>query len=236
MNTSLRPSSATTAAKIIQLRTLLEPFQAPLVARPQRHLPSGVPVLDTALQGGLWKGGLIELVASAPTCGSASLLCAMVRQAAQRQQWVGFIDGADSFDPQTLAGTSATRLLWIRCHTVSQALQSADLLLRDGNLPLVFLDLHRCAEHDLRRTPSHTWYRLQRMLEPTATAFVACTPCALIPCADARLLLQARFTLASLSQETPALLRKLSLHLVRQRSGWGAADEPFTPALAQAAG
>ena len=37
--------------------------------------------------------------------------------------------------------TVLSRLLWVRCRGAAEAMKAADLILRDGNLPLVLLDL-----------------------------------------------------------------------------------------------
>src|SRR3954467_10701577 len=120
--------------EILRLRELLArkfPAQAP---RTHARLPTGLPLLDDPLGGGLRKGGLVELVAERPSSGASSLLRALLENAAANGLWAGLIDGRDAFDPQALPPEALARLLWLRCHTAAEAIQSADLLLRDGNL------------------------------------------------------------------------------------------------------
>lgn len=129
---------------------------------------------------------------------------------------MALIDGSDGFSPEMIERSALAKFLWLRCHSAAEAMQCADLLLRDGNLPLVFLDLRGNAPGELRKIASQSWYRLQRMIEPTAIAFLALTPFPLIPCADARLRLQGQFTLEALEDEAE-LWRSLELHVLRNR-------------------
>jgi hypothetical protein len=204
--------------KIIQLRDLIQRHLSAPVARPAACLETGVRVLDEALAGGLPKGGFIEIVSSAPGLGGSSLLLSLLRQAAGQHRWSALIDGRDSFDPASAGEAVLAGLLWIRCRTAAEAMRSADLLLRDGNLPLVVLDLRDNPDAELRRIPDPQWYRLQRALEPTATAALAFTSRAMIPCAQARLLLTSHLSLDALESEQEAIVRTLRFELSRQRA------------------
>jgi hypothetical protein len=66
-------------------------------------------------------------------------------------------------------------LLWVRCHTLDEAIQAADILVRDANLSLVMLDLRGVDVRALRRVFPTTWYRLQRALERTDMAMAVFT-------------------------------------------------------------
>jgi hypothetical protein len=55
------------------------------------------------------------------------------------------------------------QLLWMRCTKALEAVKAADLLLRDGNFPLVIVDLILNSPEELRKIPQTTWYRLQRL-------------------------------------------------------------------------
>jgi hypothetical protein len=102
-----------------------------------------------------------------------------------------------------------TGLLWVRCPHAERALQAMDLLLRDGNFPLLLLDLKLNPENQLRKIPATTWYRLQRLAEMTATVCVALTPRPLVAPARVRLALQTDFSLADLERDAGDLLRHL---------------------------
>jgi hypothetical protein len=204
--------------KIIQLRDLIQRHLSAPPARRAARLETGVAVLDEALEGGLPKGALVEIVCAAPGMGGSSLLLTVLRQAAAQHRWSALIDGRDAFDPASAGEAVLAGLLWIRCRAAAEAMRSADLLLHDGNLPLVVLDLRDNPDAELRRIPDPQWYRLQRALEPTATAALAFTPRAMIPCAQARLLLTNHLGLDALECEQDAIVRALGLELTRERT------------------
>jgi hypothetical protein len=79
------------------------------------------------------------------------------------------------------------------------------MLLHDGTLSLVVLDLLFSPPVQLRRTPSSTWFRLQRILESNATAFVVLCPEHMISNAAVRLRLEKRFSLGALDQPRETL-------------------------------
>ena len=51
------------------------------------------------------------------------------------------------------------------------AVKAVDLLLRDGNFPLVVLDLVLNDSAELRKIPQTNWYRLQRLVEAATDRF-----------------------------------------------------------------
>ncbi|HEY2714167.1 MAG TPA: hypothetical protein VGI60_16775 [Chthoniobacterales bacterium] len=217
-------------SKIIDLRKLLaERFPQEIVS-PANQLATGITNLDSLLNGGLTKGAITELISPPGNGGSASLIAALLHRAAGERYFLALIDGRDSFDPQSIAATALRHLLWIRCHQANEAMQAADLLLRDGNFPLLILDLvlHPLAE--LRRIPSSNWYRLQRLIEPAPTALLALTPCSLISSAQWKLMLENRWWLSQLDWAATELQTHLRVHLQRaQPNKWQS-----NPALASA--
>jgi len=167
----------------------------------------------------------VELVAPRRSSGSASLLRGLFQHMAEQNLWSALIDGADSFDPQLVPAQTLSRLLWIRCRSAAHAMQSTDLLLRDGNLPLLCLDLCGNPAAQLRKIPSTMWYRLQRIIEPTAVALFTLSPTPLIPCADVRLELQNGFSLGALDQPPAELLRQVKIETRRARAAEGSGFE-----------
>jgi hypothetical protein len=149
-----------------------------------------LPALDDALAGGLPRGAVTELCAPEDSWGSALILRQLIRHAAASHQWIALIDGADSFDPGAFDNATLEHLLWLRCQKADEAIKSADLILRDGNLPIVVLDLALNAARELRKIPSSTWYRLQRLLEDGAAAFLAITPTPMVSSAKHRIFLR----------------------------------------------
>src|ERR1051326_6913243 len=94
-------SSTNIHGNIIQLRQLLaERFPGLRTHagdwRPHKgnFRPTGLAQLDTALDGGLGKGALTEIVAEQAGMGSTFLLCAILRQATAEGQLSAFVDGS----------------------------------------------------------------------------------------------------------------------------------------------
>ena len=209
------------ASQIIDLRKLLaERFpEEPLP--PGDRLVTGLASLDQALAGGLTKGAITELTSPPGNAGSASLVAAIVQRAARDRSFVALVDGRDSFDPQSLGAEALPHLLWVRCRKASEALQATDLLLRDGNFPLVILDLVLNGAMELRKIPASNWYRLQRLVEPAPTAFLVLTSRSLVSSAQWKLVLENRWILPQLEAEAKDLQAHLKFRLQRaQANKW----------------
>jgi len=209
------------AGKIIDLRRLLtEKF--PEEKLPAGHsLPTGLPILDQALEGGLRKGAITEVTTSYPDAGSASLIAALLQRAARKHSFIALIDGRDSFDPQSIGAATLRHLLWIRCHKATEAIQAADWLLRDGNFPIVILDLVLNPLPELGKIPSSNWYRLQRLVEPAPIAFLVLTPRSMISSAQWKLVLENRWSLSQLDCPATELYPQMKFRLQRaQPNKW----------------
>jgi hypothetical protein len=149
--------------KIVDLRNLLAERFASAPASSTGTLITGIDVLDE--NGGLPKGGITELISARPSAGSALFIHCLLRLAQRDRFFLALVDGRDSFDVQSAGSAALAHLLWVRCETATQAMKAADFLLRDGNFPLVILDLILNTAEDLRRIPATSWYRLQRLVE-----------------------------------------------------------------------
>jgi hypothetical protein len=145
--------------------------------------------LDNTLPGGLPRAALTELCTGEKSWGSALILRQLIRHAAASHQWLTLIDGIDSFDPGAFDNATLENLLWLRCHNAAEAVKATDLVLRDGNLPIVILDLALNPVRELRKIPSSTWYRFQRLVEEGAAAFLAITPTPMTSSAKHRIFL-----------------------------------------------
>lgn len=204
---------------ILELRQLLaEKFpgvrMAPgRVAPSANRYPTGVPQFDALLGGGLARGGITELVTPGVACGSALFLVTLLRHVCENGQWVALIDAADCFDPAPLENEMLARLLWIRSAAPQDALKAADILLRDGNIPLVVLDLVISPLPQLRRIPSSTWHRLQRIIENTSATLLVMTPEPMAGSTEARLFLDQQFAMPALDQSHDLLLSELAPRL-----------------------
>ncbi len=121
--------------------------------------------------GRLADGQLTEIHGSS---GSVSLFLwdTLVRGEAV---FTGWIDATDALEPGEFPASVLRRLLWVRCANATQAVQATDLLLRDGNLPLLVLDLRGVAAREFREIPASTWHRFQRLLEGSPVALAICT-------------------------------------------------------------
>lgn len=210
------------ATNIIELRQLLAERFPGLRTRADdlsatRHpaWPTGLPQVDT-LHGGLPKGALVEIVAERRGSGSALLMTALIHRALTENKFVAVIDGQDSLDVTQL-GEDLSRLLWVRCHSTDEALKSTDLILRDGNLPLVLLDLATNPAVQLRKIPATTWYRFQRLIEQTSAICVVMTPRVIVAPAQIRITLRSRFSLKTLEREPQELLRELKMEVAEAR-------------------
>ncbi len=208
-------------SSIIDLRKLLAERFPQEQLPPGDRLVTGLEIFDRELAGGLTKGAITELSSAPPSAGSASIIAALLQRACHDRFFLALIDGRDSFDP-TGPGASALRhLLWVRCHTAAEALRAADLLLRDGNFPLVILDLVLNPVAELQKIPASHWYRLQRLVEPAPTAFLVLTPRSMISSAQWKLNLENRWTLPQLDWEAAALQAGLKIRVQRaQPNKW----------------
>ena len=110
-----------------------------------------------------------------------------------------------------------SRLLWVRCRSTTEALKAADLLLRDGNLPLVLLDLVSNPAAQLRKIPATTWYRFQRLIEQTSAVCVVLAPRPMVAPAQVRITLRSRFSIHALDREPRELLRELKMDVTEAR-------------------
>ena len=189
------------AGSVLDLRKLLtERFpHAPAAAATQ--LVTGLAFLDEAIGGGLPKGAITELISPEVSAGSASLIHALLETAQRDCYFLALIDGRDSFDPQPLGNACLGHLLWMRCTKALEAIKAADLLLRDGNFPLVIVDLVLNPREELRKIPQTNWYRLQRLVESASTACLIMTRQGMVSSAQLKILLENVLGLESFEQE-----------------------------------
>jgi hypothetical protein len=204
--------------KIVQLRQLLaerfppaRPWTGP--ASPEQ-ISSGVAALDHLLGGGLPRGEFTELLAEGHGTGSAQVLHAWLRQAAADGQFLALVDGADSFDPSVEPPEVLSRLLWVRCRRAAEALQAADVLLRDRNFSLIALDLKLNPLSQLRKIQPSIWHRFKRLLEQTQATVLVITPQPLISGAACRVRVEGGLGLEALRQTS--VVERLQFTLARQ--------------------
>ncbi len=190
-----------TSAAIIDLRkALAERF--PQRSQPATTvLPTGIPFLDQITGGGFPKSAITELISPRASAGSASLIHALLKSAEQDRHFIALVDGSDSFAPGS-SNTSALRhLLWVRCRKAFDAVKAADLLLRDGNFPLVIVDLVLSEAAELRKIPQTSWYRLQRLAEAVPTACLIMNRHSIVSSAQLKIVLENSWALTDLEKE-----------------------------------
>ena len=149
--------------------------------------PTGLPVLDACLRGGLPRGHLSEIAGPASS-GRTTLLLTLVAAATRRGEIAAVIDTFDRLDVASTiaADTDLERLLWVRGDTASsaalveraidRALKAVNLVLQAGGFGVVALDLADVPLVALKRLPFTTWMRLQRIVEGSETACVLVVP------------------------------------------------------------
>ena len=205
--------------KIIELRELLASKFPASCARPPARMLTGVDVLDDLLGGGLAKAALTEVICPLQSAGSGTLIHALIEAAKSSKQPLGLVDGANSFDPDGLQNDQLASLLWVQCMEPKQAIQAADLLLRDGNLALVILDLVMCPVRDVQAIPSSSWYRLQRVTEGNGSVALVFTPIPVVASAACTLRLDHGFELPALDRLRDQLTASLHFQTVHSRAG-----------------
>lgn len=205
------------SSKIFDLRNLLAERFPQRFTLPAPRLATGLPAIDEAVGGGFPKSAITELSSPEVSAGSALLLHALLQNAQRAGYFLALVDGRDSFDPQPLGNRQLRNLLWVRCTKALDAVKAADLLLRDGNFPLVVLDLVLNASDELRKIPQTTWYRLQRLVETAPVAFLVLTRASIISSAQIKLSLDNAWTLADLDQDH--LTARLRVLVKRAQSG-----------------
>jgi hypothetical protein len=205
--------------KIVDLRALLAERFPTSPAPPHAVLVTGLPNFDQTIGGGLRKGSITELISPNLSSGSASFIAAMVHAACRDRYFLALIDGSDSFDPQPLGNPALRHLLWLRCHTTSEAIKSADLLLRDGNFPVVMIDLVLNAPNEVRKVPQTSWYRLQRLVEATSSVFVVLTRSNTVSSAQLKIVLENGWNLETFQQENPTSFLRIRVQRAHGSSG-----------------
>ena len=202
------------SSKIINLRQLLaERFPQTAIPNAQRVV-TGISTVDEPLGGGLPKNAITELTSPNPSAGSALLVHALLRNAYRNGFFLALVDGRDSFAPHATGSAALRNLFWVRCRQASEAFQAADLLLRDGNFPLVVLDLVLNASEELRKIPQTNWYRLQRLVEAAPTACLVLTRRSIISSAQLKLSLENTWRLPDLDEENLTARLKIQVNRI----------------------
>ncbi len=155
---------------------------------------------------GLVRGKLVEVVAVG---GGAGVV--MRRFLEEAEGAVGLVDGGDGFDPEGVSDAVLGRLLWVRCRKAVEAVRAADLLLRDGNLRTVLVDLRLVPGRELAGLPMSVWHRLRMLAERGGVAVGVFTPCRVVVCAARRWEVRGTFGLTALEASDEVLWAGLEI-------------------------
>ncbi len=197
--------------KLEALRALVaEKFSEPPSGRPHRRREIGCAAVD-ATHGGLREGTVTEVCGSSG--GAQVLLSALLDQAVRESFQVALVDGACAFNPPDWSEAQLSRILWVRCENARQAMQATDLLLRDGNLPFLVVDLQGVEARELMKISPNTWHRFHRIIESLAVVLVVLTSQPMVEGAAARVAVEVPGGLEVLHRERRALLEQLPLRI-----------------------
>lgn len=157
-------------------------------------------------------GAVSELIPSGQGGGLALWIAGLLGDPQESGHLPEFvlIDGGDHFDPTSHSATACSRLLWVRCAKIQEALKATDLLVRDGNIPFVMLDLCGLPMAALKSIPASSWWRLKLGCEAVACRLVVLAPFPLVPCASLRLTLSSRLSLEDFDKPRTEPLREIT--------------------------
>ena len=213
---------ATTQDRLAGLRRLLAEKYPAAERKPGGMFPTGLPTLD-AVEGGLRRAALTEPSGS-PGAG-ALFLQAMLRAVAREKCLAALVDAARTFEPEGCAPSALSRLLLVFGADAAQAVKATDLLLRDGNLSLVLLDLQAVPLQQMRRIHASAWHRLQRLVEQTSSALVVLTPQPMVEGARVRIAMNAGWTLAAQRRWRHELISEMTVRVFPRHAAAGDATD-----------
>ncbi len=151
-------------------------FRGRELTRKDRRLPSGLPLVDNLLDGGIVRGRVSEIIGD-PSSGKTTLAASFASFSTMRGEVAAWIDSAGSFDPESMAaaGVDLTRLLWVSSHrraprasaphydetgicktgaTPVNILKAAEWILAAGGFGLVVIDFTAHVADSLARLAS----------------------------------------------------------------------------------
>lgn len=166
----------------------------------------------------LCRGTITEIVVPQAGAGGGLLIAGLLERENTCRELTALVDGSDAFDPWSVSPMVLEKTLWVRCRDPQQAIRAADLLLRDGNIPLVILDLQSHAARAVQSLPSSIWHRLRMLAEKSGACLCAFTAVRALGCARTRVVVQHRWELADQYRERKALLNALPMRKERQRA------------------
>lgn len=187
---------------------------------PEAHRgPLAQPIEEARFGATAFPAGTISELIPAEGGGLALWVAGLLAEAEGPADFPDFVlvDGGDAFDPASHSPAACSHLLWLRCSTLQEVLKAADLLVRDGNVPFILLDLVQLPGASLRGIPAAQWWRLKQLCEKGGCRLVVLAPFPLVPCASLRLALSARLTLADFDLPRREVLQRVTARTERMR-------------------
>ena len=161
-------------------------------------MATGVAAVDAALGGGLPRGRVTELVSAAPSSGGELVFAALLAGTRAARLRIALIDAADSFAPRNYRPDLLLHLVWVRPRSLTEALECAEVLVRDGNYAVTALDVRGIPARILRQQPAGAWHRLRLAAEQNPGAVLVQSAAGLVPAVPWRLVLRTPATLDAL--------------------------------------
>ena len=161
-----------------------------------RHiLPTGINNWDSTV-GGLRMKEVTEICG---TLGNTGLVMDRLLEATMKAGWLGaWVDAGDAMEVEDWDESALQRIVWVRCMDPMMALKATDLLLRDGNLSWVTLDLQSASPVALRRISAQHWHRFHRLVENCGNSLIVLTPMPMVEGAKVRVVGRQRLNLNSI--------------------------------------
>jgi len=216
-----RPGPAAVSA-LKELRQLLADKFPSAERKAQGAMPTGIATLDEA-GGGLRCGAVTELT-STPANGSL-FIDRLLEKTCEDKSFAALVDAGGTFDPDSYSEAMLARLLWVRCRDEALAVKAADLLLRDGNIPLLLMDFQALPPAQLGKIPANTWHRFQRLVEQTSLVFIILTRQRAVESAQVRITLSNRWSLQAQRRSRRELAATLQARVILRRSAGGVGVE-----------
>ena len=220
----MQPAAIHSVPGLTALRQLLAEKFPEAARRAQGCMTTGIASLDAA-EGGLRCGAVTELT-STPANG-ALFMDRMLEKTCENKSFAALVDAGGMFDPDSYSEAALARLLWVRCKDEALAVKAADLLLRDGNIPLLLVDFQSLPPALPGKIPANTWHRFQRLVEQTSLVFVILTRQRAVESAQVRITLSTRWTLDAQRRSRRKLAAELQARVVLRRRAGGVESPPL---------
>ena len=156
-------------------------------------------------------GAISEIIPATAGGGLSLWLAGLLAEPEDAPPFPKFVlvDGGDSFDPASHTSAACSQLLWVRCAKALEVMKAADLLVRDGNVPFIMLDLCGLPPVSLKSLPAAAWWRLKQLSETNHCRLLVLAPFPLVPCASLRLALSCRLELADFDLPRKEILQRV---------------------------